>query len=496
MDERPARGRLRGRAARRDLVRRRPATRRRRGAADLLGQLRPGDGAGRGQGRGATPGAGHRSSATRAARASTSASSATGASSSRARRGSASVFTGHITGLSSVDVKNIGAGGGSIAWIDSGGLLRVGPQSAGAEPGPACYGRGGTEPTVTDAAVVLGYLDPEYFLGGRITLDAARGARGGARASSPTPLGLARRARRRGRSSRSPTSTWSPRCATSRSTRASTRATRCSSPAAAPAGMTMAKIAAGARLHARARARAPRRRCRRAGGLFGDVVTEFTVSRRTDTRRLRLRRRSTRRSARLRRADGRLLRPPRGSRRPTRHKEFFVEARYPYQVWELEVPLRQGRASTARRTSARLVEAFHEVHERVFAVNEPGQRIECLYWKGRATVRLPNPPLTRRGRATAGRRARRRAAAATWWGTSEPREVADLPRRRAAGRRPGRGPGDRRAADDDDRRLPGLDAARSAESGGFMLERSVQGEGASHEHRRPRPARRTRSCSR
>ena len=83
------------------------------------------------------------------------------------------VFTGHITGLSSVDVKNIGAGGGSIAWIDSGGLLRVGPQSAGAEPGPACYGRGGTEPTVTDAAVTLGYLDPEYFLGGRITLDAA-----------------------------------------------------------------------------------------------------------------------------------------------------------------------------------------------------------------------------------------------------------------------------------------------------------------------------------
>ena len=63
-------------------------------------------------------------------------------------------------------MKSIGAGGGSIAWIDPGGLLRVGPQSAGADPGPACYGRGGTEPTVTDAAVVLGYLDPDYFLGG------------------------------------------------------------------------------------------------------------------------------------------------------------------------------------------------------------------------------------------------------------------------------------------------------------------------------------------
>lgn len=75
-------------------------------------------------------------------------------------------FTGHITGLASVDVASIGAGGGSIAWIDSGGLMRVGPQSAGSEPGPACYGRGGVASTVTDAAVVLGYIDPGYCLGG------------------------------------------------------------------------------------------------------------------------------------------------------------------------------------------------------------------------------------------------------------------------------------------------------------------------------------------
>ncbi len=66
-------------------------------------------------------------------------------------------FTGHHTGLASVDVRSIGAGGGSIAWIDSGGLLRVGPDSAGADPGPACYGAGGVAATVTDAACVLGY---------------------------------------------------------------------------------------------------------------------------------------------------------------------------------------------------------------------------------------------------------------------------------------------------------------------------------------------------
>jgi len=72
-----------------------------------------------------------------------------------------------------IDVRTIGAGGGSIAWIDKGGLLRVGPQSAGAMPGPACYGRGGREATTTDANVVLGRIDPAFFLGGAMTLDAA-----------------------------------------------------------------------------------------------------------------------------------------------------------------------------------------------------------------------------------------------------------------------------------------------------------------------------------
>lgn len=71
-----------------------------------------------------------------------------------------------------VDVKSAGAGGGSIAWIDSLGLLRVGPQSAGSTPGPACYGKGGENPTVTDLDIVLGYMDPDFFLGGEIKLDA------------------------------------------------------------------------------------------------------------------------------------------------------------------------------------------------------------------------------------------------------------------------------------------------------------------------------------
>lgn len=72
-----------------------------------------------------------------------------------------------------IDIKSIGAGGGSVAWIDAGGFLRVGPESARATPGPACYGLGGTRPTVTDANLHLGRLDPDYFLGGRMRLDPA-----------------------------------------------------------------------------------------------------------------------------------------------------------------------------------------------------------------------------------------------------------------------------------------------------------------------------------
>ena len=88
-----------------------------------------------------------------------------------------------------VDLVEIGAGGGSIAWVDSGGALRVGPHSAGAEPGPVCYGLGGTEPTITDANLVLGRLDPNYFAGGEMSLDLA-GAREAIRKACAEPLGL------------------------------------------------------------------------------------------------------------------------------------------------------------------------------------------------------------------------------------------------------------------------------------------------------------------
>lgn len=78
---------------------------------------------------------------------------------------------GYVAKVSSIDVRSVGAGGGSIARVDAGGRLHVGPESAGADPGPMCYGKGGSEPTVTDAAIVSGLIDPARFAGGEISLD-------------------------------------------------------------------------------------------------------------------------------------------------------------------------------------------------------------------------------------------------------------------------------------------------------------------------------------
>ncbi|HZN27829.1 MAG TPA: hydantoinase/oxoprolinase family protein [Xanthobacteraceae bacterium] len=97
--------------------------------------------------------------------------------------------SGHPVMLPMIDVVEVGAGGGSIAWLDDVGALKVGPQSAGADPGPICYRGGGAEPTITDANVVLGRLDPDNFLGGQMKLD-AEGARRGVENKIAAPLKL------------------------------------------------------------------------------------------------------------------------------------------------------------------------------------------------------------------------------------------------------------------------------------------------------------------
>ena len=294
-------------------------------------------------------------------------------------------FTGHMTGLSSVDVKSIGAGGGSIAWLDSGGLLRVGPQSAGAVPGPAAYGLGGTEPTVTDAAVVLGFIDPDYFLGGRIALDAER-AREAVQRTIAGPLGLE-----------------PEQAAHAILTVANEHMVGAIRDITINEGLDPRDsiVVAGGGASGLAILRmAEELGCRRVlvprtaaalsacGGQFSDVVTEFSLSRRVDTNAFD----HEAVNAGLAGLDVQMeefferLGTPSAARR----KEFFVEARYPYQVWELEVPLAAPQYADGADVAA-MVDAFHDVHDRVFAVKEPGQYVECLYWKGRATATLTKP---------------------------------------------------------------------------------------------------------
>jgi N-methylhydantoinase A len=96
---------------------------------------------------------------------------------------------GYALKVPAIDLAEVGAGGGSLVWMDRGGALQIGPESAGAQPGPLCYGKGGTEPTVTDANLILGYLNPEYLVGGELTLDKAR-AESVFKTKVADPLGL------------------------------------------------------------------------------------------------------------------------------------------------------------------------------------------------------------------------------------------------------------------------------------------------------------------
>ena len=304
-------------------------------------------------------------------------------------------WIGHITGIRAVDVKSIGAGGGSIVWIDPGGLLRVGPRSAGADPGPACYGRGGAEPTITDAAVVLGWIDPEYFLGGRLPLD-AEAARTAVETGVAQPLGMD-----------------VYEAAYAALTIASENIVGAIREITIAQGIDPREVTVVAGGGASGLNIVPIARelgCRRVllpstagalsacGALFADIVSEFSHSRYEETRTLDRAAVNAALDDVEARADEFLA--GLGSLPVTStKKDFFVEARYRAQVWELDVP-------TPRRLESdedvdAVEEAFHATHERIFAVREPGQYLECLLWKARATAVLDKPALRPRDRGGA-----------------------------------------------------------------------------------------------
>ena len=312
-------------------------------------------------------------------------------------------FEGHLTGLASVDVRSIGAGGGSIAWLDPGGLLRVGPDSAGADPGPACYGRGGERPTVTDAAAVLGYLDPDRFLGGKMELDvdAARavidrlaGEMGiDPDAAAGAILTLANELM----------------VAAIREITVNEGVDPRESVVVAGGGAAGLNIVAIARELGCSRVLVPRT----AGALsaFGAQHSDMIM----ESGRTAFSSSDDFAFAEIERAFEAIERDLNefteslgAGDRETRI-DWFVEARYAHQAWTLEVPMPEGTPRDEDGVRA-FVKSFDELHERVFAVHEPGQAVEILYCRGRLVVVPPKPPLRDLGReATGAADSRRRA---------------------------------------------------------------------------------------
>ena len=295
-------------------------------------------------------------------------------------------FTGHHTGLASVDVRSIGAGGGSIAWIDPGGLLRVGPDSAGADPGPACYGRGGARPTVTDAALVLGYLDPERFLGGAMQLDesaaldavADLGYRLGidVREAAAAILTLAGEHMVGAIREITINQGVDPREVTLVA-------------GGGAAGLNIAAI--GAALEC-TRILIPRAAgaLSAVGGQYSEIVYESGASVYTDSSAFDLDALTQAFgliASSLDRFASTLSEGVQDMRR-----ERFIEARYAHQVWTLELPIGESALSSAEEMNV-VVADFHELHERIFAVRDPEQSVEILQCRSRLIARPFTPAL-------------------------------------------------------------------------------------------------------
>lgn len=291
-------------------------------------------------------------------------------------------WMGHLTAMPSVDVRSVGAGGGSIAWRDEGGLLRVGPMSAGSLPGPVCYARGGDKPTVTDAAVVLGYIDPDYFLGGRMKLDVEAARK--AIASLAEELGA----------TVEKTAFAILNIANEHMINAIQDITVAEGFNPAEAVLVAGGGAAGINIVPIARelgvktVLVPRAASAlsASGMQFSDIVFEesgnrVTVSGRFDAEGVNrvldeIDDRLTKSMADLRLAED----------APSR-REYTVEARYLTQVWELDATLPVERFDSEKDIE-QLVESFHKAHERVFAVRDENGQVECLNWRGRLTVEL------------------------------------------------------------------------------------------------------------
>jgi N-methylhydantoinase A len=325
-------------------------------------------------------------------------------------------YESELTGFPSVDVKSVGAGGGSIAWVDDGGLLRVGPLSAGADPGPACYARGGTQPTVTDAAVVLGYIDPDNFLGGAIPLD-VQSARLAMENEVAAPLRL--------------TAESAALAVLRLTTEHMVRAIEDITLARGVDPRDAVLVAGGGAAGINAVSIAQRLGCPRVvfpdlgaalsavGALISDLTAEYGATGRARSDAFDLAGANTILAELMDRCR-RFARGP-GAGAVATHIELAAEARYPGQVWELEVPLRGTRFDGADDVAV-LCTDFHNHHEDVFATCDRGSPIEVVGWRARVQCRL-QPETVITASATEGAQQPDAARTACFAGLSGPIET-------------------------------------------------------------------------
>jgi N-methylhydantoinase A len=295
---------------------------------------------------------------------------------------------GHMTGLPAVDTQSLGAGGGSIARVDAGGLLHVGPESAGADPGPVGYGKGGSEPTVTDAALVLGYIDPDNFLGGRMTLDLAA-ARAAIVAKVGEPLGLSAE---EGAEAILRVASESMRGFITDMTVSQGRDPRqCILIAGGgAAGLNIVRIARdlGVRQIVIPRLAAG---LSATGGQFSDISATFSVGRYANSASFDY----AAVNQTLDELEAQLTDFLDHVDHPGERKLRFVcEARYDQQIWEIDVDLGSGRRFEGPDDVAWLQERFDEAHLNLFAVNQPGFPIEIVTWRGEGRIIREKPSLT------------------------------------------------------------------------------------------------------
>ena len=291
---------------------------------------------------------------------------------------SEATFGFEMLGIPKVDVRSVGAGGGSIAWIDPGGLLKVGPQSAGARPGPACYGTGGTEATVTDANVVLGIIDPDYFLGGRIKLD-----RGKAEAAIGKVAGRLGRSLVETAYAIHTTSNHNMIAAIEDITINEGIDPR-DSYLVSGGGATACHIGAMAGILGIKSFMVPRFAAGLSayGGLISDVRWGETGTLHTNDRNF-SRDRVNALLADLRRRGEAFLESagfPPGRRR----FEYAYQGRYLYQSWDIEVSFACPSGQLAESDLRELVAAFHRTHEQIYSIKEESDIVEFTTWKVRA----------------------------------------------------------------------------------------------------------------